>query len=229
MNSRKHSAERGGNRSSPTQLLRERGFAGRVGFGSLPAILVIDLIVGFTDSASPLAADLAGPLSATLKVLKHARRRGIPVIFSTVEYDPSLIDAGLFPRKAAGLKWLIAGSRWVELDARLQRRQRELLLRKKYASCFFGTDLVSILANAHVDTLIITGCTTSGCVRATVVDALQYGFRAIVPREAVGDRLASAHEASLVDIDMKYGDVVPLSEALRYLQTIPSRPGAEKK
>lgn len=200
-----------------------------MGFGSLPAILVIDLIVGFTDTASPLAADLAGPTSATLELLKHARRHEVPVIFSTVEYDPSLIDAGLFPKKVAGLKWLIAGSRWVELDARLQRRQGELLLKKKYASCFFGTDLVSILANAHVDTLIITGCTTSGCVRATVVDALQYGFRAIVPREAVGDRLASAHEASLVDIDMKYGDVVPLAEALRYLQTIPSGPTAKKK
>ncbi len=215
--------------SGSSELLTERGFAGRVGFGLRPAILVIDLIVGFTDLASPLAADLFPQVSATLEILRYARRGEVPVIFSTVEYDPSLKDAGLFPKKAAGLNWLIAGSRWVELDPRLQRHEGELLLKKKYASCFFGTDLLSLLNNARVDTLVVTGCTTSGCVRATVVDALQYGFRAIVPREAVGDRLPSAHEASLVDIDMKYGDVVPLAEAISYLQAIHPVPVAKKK
>jgi maleamate amidohydrolase len=198
-------------------ILRERGFSGRVGFGQRPAILVIDLIEAFTNSASPLAADLTSQLAATRKLLSAARKAGTPVIFTTVEYDRSLKDAGLFVRKVQGLSWLVEGSRWVELDKRLRRRAGDVLLRKKYASAFFGTGLASLLSTQHVDTIIIAGCTTSGCVRATVVDALQHGLHAIVPRETVGDRDGAAHEASLYDIDMKYGDVVELQEAVNWL------------
>jgi maleamate amidohydrolase len=199
-------------------FFRARGFSGRVGFGIRPALIVIDLIEAFTNSASPLASDLRPQLAATRKLLRAARKAETPVIFTTVEYDPSLKDAGLFVRKARGLSWLVKGSRWVELDRALKRRRGELLIKKKYASAFFGTDLASLLAFQGIDTLIIAGCTTSGCVRATVVDALQYGLHAIVPREAVGDRLPSAHDASLFDIDMKYGDVVGLQEAVDWLQ-----------
>ncbi len=196
----------------------KRGFAGRVGFGRRPAVLIIDLIKAFTEASSPLAADLGSQIEAVTKILKIARRTRIPIIFTTVEYDPSLKDAGLFVRKVSGLKWLVTGSPWVALHPALNRKKGELIIRKKYASAFFGTELASFLTTERVDTLIVGGCTTSGCVRATVVDALQLGLRAIVPREAVGDRASGPHSASLFDIDMKYGDVVSLQEVSAYLQ-----------
>ena len=202
------------------EFYSKRGFSGRVGFGSRPAVLVIDLIIGFTDIASPLGCNLEGPLGETLRILVSARNHHVPVFFTTVEYDPSLNDAGLFPRKASGLKWLVEGSKWVQLDPRLERREGEILFRKKYASAFFGTVFSSALASASVDTIIITGATTSGCVRATAVDALQYGYHAIVPAEAVGDRAQAPHAANLFDIDAKYGDVVSVDEVLQYLEKL---------
>ena len=204
------------------KLYSERGFSGRVGYGEKPAVLVVDYIVGFTDTASPLAGELAAPLAATLRILEVARQRGMPVFFTTVAYQPDLKDAGLFPLKVAGLSWLVEGSRWVELDPRLGRRPEEILVKKKFASAFFGTDLAAQLRALSVDTLITTGCTTSGCIRATVVDALQHGFRPIVPREAVGDRAQPPHEANLFDIDAKYGDVVRVEEVLGYLEKVQS-------
>ncbi len=200
------------------KLYAERGFSGRVGFGLRPAIIVVDFILGFTDQQSPLAGNLDAPLAETVRILELARRRAVPVLFTTVEYDARMKDAGLFPKKVAGLSWLISGSRWVELDLRLHRQADEILIRKKYASAFFGTDLASVLAAAGVDTLIITGCTTSGCVRATAVDALQHGLHTIVPKQAVGDRALLPHEANLFDIDAKYGDVVSVQEVLHYLE-----------
>jgi len=205
----------------------KRGFAGRVGFGTRPAVLVIDFIRGFTESASPLSGDLDGPLTATIEILRLARVRGVSVYFTTVEYDPSMKDAGLFPLKVPSLKWLISGSPWVQLDPRLQQQSGELLIRKKYASAFFGTELAASLTAESADTVIITGCTTSGCVRATAVDALQHGFRAIVPAGAVGDRAQLPHEANLFDIDAKYGDVVSVSDVLAYLERLTSNPSED--
>lgn len=202
------------------KFYRQRGFAGRVGFGRRPAVLVIDFMIGFTEPHSPLAGDLEGPLSHTLRILEVARRMAIPIFFTTVEYDASLKDTGLFSKKVPSLKLLVTGSRLVELDPRLQRRPGEILIKKKYASAFFGTDLASLLTTHGVDTLIITGCTTSGCVRATAIDALQYGLHAIIPREAVGDRSTLPHEANLLDIDAKYGDVMRLKEVIRWLKRI---------
>lgn len=199
------------------RFFEQRGLAGRVGYGSRPVVLVVDFILGFTDPESPLSSDLMGPLAATVKILDRARRAGVPIYFTTVEYDPSMNDAGLFPRKVPSLQWLVRGSRWVELDPRLKRRANETLIRKKYASAFFGTELAALLSTQEIDTVIVTGCTTSGCIRASVVDALQHGFRALVPKEAVGDRAQLSHEASLFDIDAKYGDVVSVNDVLHYL------------
>lgn len=197
---------------------RSKGLAGRIGFGRRPAVIVVDFIVGFTDLDSPLASDLDAELAATLELLGAARARSVPVLFTTTVYQPDLLDAGLFPRKVPSLKVLVRGSRWVEVDPRLGPSSAEPVIEKRYASAFFGTPLASTLTAAGVDTLIVTGCTTSGCVRATVVDALQYGFRAIVPRQCVGDRAATQHAANLVDIDGKYGDVVDLPDVLHYLE-----------
>ena len=200
------------------QEFRDKGFGSRVGFGRRPALLAVDFITGFTDLRSPLAGDLDAQLTATKRLLEPARAAGIPVIFSTVAYDPELQEAGVWVRKIPATSWLVEGSEWVEVDQRLEQRPNETTLVKKYASCFFGTDLAARLVSRQVDTLIITGCTTSGCVRATAVDACSYGFRTIVVEEAVGDRAALPHAASLFDIDAKYGDVVGLGEAVEYLE-----------
>jgi maleamate amidohydrolase len=197
---------------------REKGFGRRVGFGQRPALLAVDFITGFTDLRSPLAGELDSQLEATNALLEPARAAGIPVIFSTVAYDAELQEAGIWIRKIPANGWLVEGSEWVEVDKRLNQRAHETTLAKKYASCFFGTDLIARLVSRRVDTLIITGCTTSGCVRATAVDSCSYGFHTVVVEEAVGDRAELPHMASLFDIDAKYGDVVGLEEALGYLR-----------
>ena len=150
-----------------------------------------------------------------------AHERNIPVIFSTVIYnDHDLKDAGLWAIKMKGTLTSRPAPTRSKVDPRLDMRPTDSLLVKKYASCFFGTDLVPRLMNQRVDTLIITGCTTSGCVRATAVDAVQSGFRPMVVREAVGDRSAAAHEQSLFDLNAKYADVVGLDETLQYMKTV---------
>jgi nicotinamidase-related amidase len=198
-------------------LYRSRGFLGRLGFGERPAVVVVDVIVGFTDPASPLAADFDREVAAIRRLLAAARAAEIPIAFTTVAYDRQAREAGFFVKKVPALRVLVRGSRWVSLDPRLRRRADEPLYEKQFASAFFGTSLASYLTGQRVDTLIVTGVTTSGCVRATVVDALQHGFRPIVPRECVGDRAPGPHEANMFDIDSKYGDVVAVSEAIRML------------
>lgn len=204
------------------QEYADQGLGGRIGFGARPAIVVVDLIKGFTDPRSPFGSDLDAEVRATLELTAAAREYGIPVIYSTIVYDPSLRDAGLWLRKIASNKWLVEGSEWTELDPRLGRRPGETVVVKKYASCFFGTDLMSQLQALAVDTVLITGCTTSGCVRATAVDACSSGLHTIVVEEAVGDRARLPHLAALFDIDSKYGDVVTLRAALDEL-TRPDR------
>jgi maleamate amidohydrolase len=210
------------------EFFRARGFGVRIGFGERPALIVIDMLKGFTDPAMPLGANLDREIEAQQPLLHLAHARGIPVIFSTVIYsDADLKDAGLWGIKMKGSHSLKAGTPAVEIDPRLDMRPTDSLLVKKYASCFFGTDLVARLNSQRVDTLIITGCTTSGCVRATAVDAVQNGFRPMVVREAVGDRSASAHAQSLFDLDAKYADVVSLEETLQYMRTVGhNRPAA---
>jgi maleamate amidohydrolase len=201
----------------------KKGFAARVGFGQRPALLVVDMIRAFTDLRSPLASNLDTQMHAIQQLLALTRPRDVPTIFSTVAYDPELQEAGLWVRKIPSNSWLVEGSEWVELDERLGRQPREMLLLKKYASCFFGTDLAARLVSRQIDTLLITGCTTSGCVRASAVDACSFGLHTIVVQEAVGDRAELPHIANLFDIDAKYGDVVDLEEALGYLAGLPLR------
>jgi nicotinamidase-related amidase len=189
----------------------------RVGFGERPAILVVDMTNAFLDPRSPLAGALEPQVKEIKRLLDAGRERGVPVIFSAVHYDPELKEAGLWARKIPANHVLQRGTEWVEVDARLEKRPDEMLLVKKYASCFFGTDLASRLVSRRVDTLIVTGCTTSGCVRATVVDSCSFGFHTIVPQGAVGDRAELPHWANLFDIDMKYGDVVSVDDTLDFL------------
>ena len=202
-------------------FFQQRGFGQKIGFGERPALIVIDMIKGFSNPDMPLGANLDREIAATIPLLDVAHERNIPVIFSTVIYnDADMKDAGLWAIKMKGTLTLKAGTDAVELDPRLTMGPNDSLLVKKYASCFFGTDLIPRLTNQRVDTLIITGCTTSGCVRATAVDSVQNGFRPMVVREAVGDRSAAAHEQSLFDLNAKYADVVSLDETLNYMKTV---------
>jgi maleamate amidohydrolase len=196
-------------------------FGGEAGFGERPAVLVVDLNVGFTDPASPLACDLDDVLTATRELLDAAREHAVPVLFTTVSYDEvALKAAAVFLRKVPALRILEPGSRWVEIDERLGRRPGEPVIAKAAASAFFGVPLAAMLADR--DTLIVCGASTSGCVRATVVDAMQHGLSPIVPRECVGDRSPRAHEQALSDIGGRYGDVVELSAAIAQIAAIPA-------
>jgi maleamate amidohydrolase len=197
------------------------GFHGRAGLGTRPALIVVDVNVGFTDPASPLVCDLEDVVEAIRRLLAEARRAEIPVVYTTVSYgEADRRTAAAFIDKIPALLTLEAGSRWVEIDPRIAPRPDEPVLNKLFASAFFGTPLSSLLAAAGCDSLIVTGASTSGCIRATVVDALQHGYRPVVPREAVGDRNEAAHEANLYDIDAKYGDVVALTEVLEHLEEL---------
>ncbi len=201
--------------------MRFEGFHGRVGFGRKPALVVVDMNVGFTDPASPLACELDPVVESIRRLLDETRAAGFPVIFTTVAFD----DAGkraaaVFIEKVPALLTLEPGSRWVEIDPRIAPARRRAVLTKHFASAFFGTTLSSILAAESCDTVIVTGASTSGCVRATALDALQHGYRPVVPREAVGDRNPAAHEANLYDLDTKYADVVSLDETLAYLEEV---------
>ncbi len=200
------------------QFFAQRGFGRRIGFGERPAVLVIDIINGFTDPVMPLGADLDTEIAAVRAILDAARARHVPVQFTTVQYEAA--EAGtatVWHRKQAGLSTLVAGTPAVDVDPRLGRVPGEPVLSKRYASAFFATDLSSWLAARSVDTVILVGCTTSGCIRATAVDAIQHGLRPVVVEEAVGDRSAAAHAQALFDLDQKYADVVGVAEVLAYL------------
>jgi maleamate amidohydrolase len=201
-------------------IYQRSGLGHRIGYGKHPALLVIDMQLGFTaPEKSPLAGNLETQVASINRLIRVARKNGIPIVFTVVAYDPKVPgDGGLWPQKAPTLLDLKVGSELVELDPRLQHEPEDLLLVKKYASAFLGTPLAPTLVSRGVDTVVVTGCTTSGCVRATVVDAISYGFRPIIPEEGVGDRAQDPHDANLFDMDSKYGDVVPLSDALAYLE-----------
>ncbi|WP_049902924.1 isochorismatase family protein [Halococcus agarilyticus] len=199
------------------QLYADRDFGGTVGIGERPALLVIDLINAFTDPESDLGSDVESVLARTEGLLDAFREHDLPRYFTTVAYEESYGDAGQFIEKVPALRELERGTDAVAVDDRIAPIGDERVILKKYASAFFGTDLETELTTHRVDTLVLAGVTTSGCVRATAVDSLQHGYRTIVPADAVGDRAEGPHEANLFDIDAKYGDVVTTETVLESL------------
>ena len=207
-------------------VYEKAGLGRTVTLGDRPAVLVVDFSCGFTDPASTLGADLTAEVEATKRLLDAARTKGLRVIFTTIGYEPSLQDGGLWLQKVPALGELQVGGRWVEIDPRLEPREDETIVLKKGASAFFGTNLASILVTQGVDTVVLSGATTSGCIRATAIDLLQYGYPTLVPSECVGDRAQAPHDANLFDIQAKYADVVSLDEALAYVESVPTAVGA---
>ncbi|WP_037070016.1 isochorismatase family protein [Pseudonocardia acaciae] len=199
------------------ELYRERGIGARQAPIRRPALVVVDLTYGFTDTDCALGCE-AGQVDQAVeqvaRLLAAARAAGVPRAFTRIEYDEaSTAIAAPFLEKMPALRECAAGSRWAEIDKRVAPEPGEPVLRKLFASGFFGTDLAAFLAVHGRDGVVVTGATTSGCVRATVVDALQHGYRVLVPRDAVVDRASGPHEAALFDIQAKYGQVVDVSEA----------------
>lgn len=184
-----------------------------VGLGRSPALLVVDASQGFTNPDSPLGAEYTDEINNLARLITHAHTNGWPCFFSTVVYY-SDDQASVFRQKLPALNKLVPGSDYIVIDPDLPMSKSDKLFEKQYASCFFGTELASWLREAGTDTVIVTGFTTSGCVRASAVDALQHNFRTLVVNDAVGDRDADAHAANLKDLRIKYADVVDTSYLL---------------
>jgi len=194
-------------------------FDNRLGFGLRCAVVVIDFIKAYTSPGAPFyAPGVVSAVQASMSLLATARRAGVPIIYTKVVYHPSGADGGLFVQKVPALRTLVEDSPLGVIDPKITPAPGDLVIAKNYPSGFFGTTLASTLHTQGIDTIILLGCSTSGCVRATAVDAIQHGFRVVVPRECVGDRHDGPHEASLFDIQAKYGDVLPQAEVENHLQ-----------
>ncbi len=208
---------------------RRKGFAVRSGYGNHPALLVVDFINGFTDPTTPLGGEFSAELAVTQRLLEAFRAAGLPVIYTTVAYEPDFRDAGVFIKKVPSLSILVKGSAMTEVDDRIRPDYTDHIVEKKFASAFFGTDTDAYLKARGVDTVIMTGCTTSGCIRASAIDSMQNGYLTVVVRDGVGDRAQGPHEANLFDIDAKYGDVVSSLEALDYVRSVVATGGLSAK
>lgn len=184
------------------------------GLGHRPALLIVDIINAFTDPDCPLGSEADGVVEANRALLKAFREKQLPVVFTTVAYHGES-QARVFRDRVPALNILEPGTAWVEVDPRLEPLEGEPVIEKQWASAFFKTRLNEILKASRVDSLVVTGLTTSGCVRATAVDGLQNDYKVVIPREAVGDRNEEAHRANLFDLNAKYADVLDLEGVLQ--------------
>ena len=198
------------------------GFGHTLQPGPRPALVVVDFVMAYLTPGSPLYAGVESARDACATLLHAARSAGIPVLHTNVRYQVGGRDGGIFFRKLPALRCFEAGAHpeLAAFDPALAPAPGETVITKQYASAFFGTTLASTLVDAGVDTLLIAGVSTSGCIRATALDACQHGFIPLVVREAVGDRHPAPHEASLFDLQAKYAEVVHLAQAVEYLGTL---------
>lgn len=196
------------------------GFGGTLALGRRPALVIIDFVRAYLDPTSPLYAGVEDALSACVQLLATARQAQIPVLHTNVAFTPGGVDGGVFFRKVPALRAYERGSPMGEFAQGLEPRPDEPVITKQYASAFFGTSLASTLTASGIDTVLIAGLSTSGCVRASTVDAMQHGFIPVVVREAVGDRDPAPHAANLFDLQAKYAEVRSLAEVTDYLQRL---------
>lgn len=186
------------------------------GLGSKPALIVVDVVRGFTDPSCPLGSEADEIVDANVRLMNAFHDTNLPVVLTTVIYRDDQ-QASVFRARIPALNLLTPESEWVLFDSRLPVAPGDLQLEKRHASSFHGTELDEWLRNQEVDSVVVTGLTTSGCVRATAVDGLQNNYRVVVPREACGDRDEQAHEANLYDLNAKYADVLSLEDTLALL------------
>lgn len=186
------------------------------GLGSQPALLIVDIINGFTDPSCPLGSEATSVINANRQLMDIFHARKHPVFLTTVVYDNE-DQASVFRARLPALNVLTRGSHWCDIDPRLPLSTSDVVVEKTHASAFHGTGLAGLLRRKGIDSLIVTGLTTSGCVRASAVDGLQHNFRVVIPEEATGDRDKVAHQANLYDLNSKYVDVLSLEETLALL------------
>jgi maleamate amidohydrolase len=198
--------------TSDLDIYEKQGFAGSIGMGTRPALVIVDFLVGFTDPAHFGGGNILAAIAGTEKLLAFARAKTWPIAHTRVVYADDGSDCGGFTRKVPALRRLTETSPLTQIVPELTPAPGELILRKRNASAFFGTELVGWLAARQVDTLVVAGCTTSGCVRATVIDSCSHNFRTIVALDGVGDRAAGPHEANLFDMKQKYADLMTNKE-----------------
>ncbi len=196
----------------------EKAYDNRLGFGQRPALILVDFVQAYFDHDCTLYAGVEDALAAALRVREAARAAGIPVIYTNVVYQEDGADGGVFFKKAPVLKNFIVGNPMGAWTSDLQPADDEIVISKQYPSAFFGTSLASTLHDMDIDTLIITGLTTSGCIRATCVDTMSHGFIPIIVADACGDRHESPHQANLFDMNAKYADVVDEAAAIEYIK-----------
>ena len=204
------------------------GWGGSLQPGARPALIVIDFVLAYLTPGSPLYAGAEHARDACVRLLASARRAGLPVLHTNLRYQAGGRDGGVFFRKLPALRCFEDGvsPELARFDPALEPLPGETVITKQYASAFFGTHLASTLTALRVDTLMIAGVSTSGCVRATAVDACQHGFVPLVVRDAVGDRHPAPHEANLFDLQAKYAEVISLRQAQAYFaQPVPATPG----
>ncbi|MBA4007537.1 MAG: isochorismatase [Erythrobacter sp.] len=193
-------------------------FEGRLQPGTRPALLIVDVVAAYLTEGSALFMETAAAArDSNARLAAAARAGGVPVVFTNVSYKPDGSNGGVFYRKAPVLKAFVEGSPLGAFPAELAPQASERVVTKQYPSAFFGTGLAEALHGEGIDTLLITGYSTSGCVRASALDAMQYGFVPLVVREACADRHPAPHEANLFDLQAKYAEVISEAEALAYL------------
>ena len=194
------------------------GFGQRLEPGRRPALVLVDLVQAYFDPSAELYMGNDGCLASAARVLAAAREAGIPVVHTKVSFAEGGLDGGAFFRKVGALKQFVGDTPLGQIRPEVAPLPGEVVLVKQYASAFFGTSLSSTLTAAGVDTLVVVGVSTSGCIRATAVDAIQHGFVPLVVRDAVGDRDPRPHEANLFDLQAKYAEVVGEADVLAYLE-----------
>jgi len=197
----------------------------RIGFGERCALLLVDFMQGYTTEGAPLyASGVVEAVSQAAEVLAEVRKAGIALVHTNIRYQPErYADGGVWLQKAPVMKAMVEGHPHAEFCDEVRPLEGELVISKQYPSAFFGTSLATTLHIQGIDTVVLVGCSTSGCIRATAVDGVQHGFRVMVIREAVGDRHPAPHEANLFDIDSKYGDVITKADFLEHIQGVGRR------
>jgi maleamate amidohydrolase len=203
-----------------TEIYNAQGFGGSVGIGARPALCIVDFVEGLVDPKVFGGGNIAAAVANTVRLLAAARQCGLPIAFSRVVYAEDSSDDCVFVRKVPGLAKLTERAPAGQIVSELRPKPNELILRKTQPSAFFGTNYAEHLRHHGIDTLIVTGCTTSGCVRATVVDAMSHNFRTIVARDCVGDRSLAAHQANLFDMEQKYADLVDANAIIAALAAL---------